>query len=105
VAFVPQPVRQPDMPILHKPTEQEIHEQSKASILQTANELNRGWEAREDVTFCVKRPWIPEPNTHILLSARQENRERFGWESDFSDFLLPFQKNIQERLKEMGEDE
>lgn len=43
--------------------------------------------------------WSPEATTAELIRKRELRRERFTYEVDFEDFMMPFQKNITEKAK------
>lgn len=87
------------------PTEEQLHARRKASILRAASALAAGLEEQEDITYCPRKPWLSMPTTESLLHDRQVRRDRFGWEVDFDDFEMPFQKNISNRVAEMGDDD
>lgn len=43
--------------------------------------------------------WSPEATTAELIRKRELRRERFTYEVDFEDFMMPFQKHITEKAK------
>lgn len=43
--------------------------------------------------------WSPEATTTELIRKRELQRERFTYEVDFDDFMMPFQKNITEKAR------
>ncbi|XP_008593269.1 PREDICTED: ankyrin repeat and EF-hand domain-containing protein 1 [Galeopterus variegatus] len=45
--------------------------------------------------------WSPEATTAELIRKRELRRERFTYEADFEDFMMPFQKNIKEKAQAM----
>lgn len=45
--------------------------------------------------------WSPEATTAELIRKRELRRERFTYEVDFDDFMMPFQKNITEKAQAM----
>lgn len=45
------------------------------------------------------KTWSPEATTAELIRKRELRRERFSYEVDFEDFMMPFQKNITEKAK------
>lgn len=47
------------------------------------------------------KTWSPEATTAELIRKRELQRERFTYEVDFEDFMMPFQKNITEKARAM----
>ena len=43
--------------------------------------------------------WTDQPTTKDLLSDKQVKRDRMGWEVDFPDFEMPFQKNVTTKVE------
>ncbi len=77
----------------------------KGSILRAASALAGGIEEKEDITYVPLKIWTDQPTTDDLLCDRELQRERFTWEVDFPDFQMPFQKNITNKVEEMGGEE
>ncbi|XP_072907399.1 ankyrin repeat and EF-hand domain containing 1a isoform X1 [Hemitrygon akajei] len=73
----------------------------RESIANKSEMLNSGVAKKVDITFVPKSTWSNPPTTEELIQRRVENRERFTYEVDFSDFLMPFKKNIRTRLGEL----
>lgn len=48
---------------------------------------------------CLFKIWSPEATTAELIRKRELRRERFTYEVDFEDFMMPFQKNITEKAQ------
>ena len=48
---------------------------------------------------CLFKIWSPEATTAELIRMRELRRERFTYEVDFEDFMMPFQKHITERAQ------
>lgn len=48
---------------------------------------------------CLCKIWSPEATTAELIRKRELRRERFTYEVDFEDFMMPFQKNITEKAQ------
>lgn len=48
---------------------------------------------------CLFKTWSPEATTAELIRKRELRRERFTYEVDFEDFMMPFQKNITEKAR------
>src|SRR6218665_331598 len=77
--------------------------QRKSSILRTSSALGGGLEETEDITYSLINTWESHPTSRDLISGREAKRERFSWEVDFTDFKLPFLKNVARKIEEMGE--
>uniref|UniRef100_UPI00398E7A9E ankyrin repeat and EF-hand domain containing 1a isoform X1 n=2 Tax=Pristiophorus japonicus TaxID=55135 RepID=UPI00398E7A9E len=73
----------------------------KDSIAKKSEILNSGGPKKVDITFVPKNIWSNPPTTEELIQKRVENRERFTYEVDFNDFLMPFKKNIKKKLDEL----
>lgn len=78
--------------------------QRKRSILRTSSALGGGLEETEDITYSLINTWESYPTSRDLISGREAKRDRFSWEVDFTDFKLPFLKNVARKIDEMGED-
>lgn len=82
-----------------------IPRQRKGSILRAASALAGGLDENEDITYIPLKAWVHQPCSVELIREKQIKRERFGWEVDFPDFQMPFQKNVLEKAKIYGGDE
>ena len=74
----------------------------KGSILRAASALAGGIEEQEDITYQPIKIWTKQPTTQELIQDRVNRREVFGWEVDFHDFKMPFQKNVDNKVIELG---
>uniref|UniRef100_A0A8C9P4P8 Ankyrin repeat and EF-hand domain containing 1 n=1 Tax=Spermophilus dauricus TaxID=99837 RepID=A0A8C9P4P8_SPEDA len=61
--------------------------------------ITRGYTKKVDITYVPQRIWSPEATTAELIRKRELRRERFTYEVDFKDFMMPFQKNITEKAQ------
>nr|XP_027778087.2 ankyrin repeat and EF-hand domain-containing protein 1 [Marmota flaviventris] len=61
--------------------------------------ITRGYTKKVDITYVPQRIWSPEATTAELIRKRELRRERFTYEVDFEDFMMPFQKNITEKVQ------
>lgn len=77
----------------------------KGSILRAASALAGGTDEREDITYTPLKAWTKQPTTQELIHEKEVKRERFGWEVDFPDFQMPFQKNIADKMAGMDDDD
>ncbi|CAL1527779.1 unnamed protein product [Lymnaea stagnalis] len=87
------------------PDEDSLPQPRKGSILRAASALAGGFEEQEDIRYFPKKVWTTQKTTAELLRDKEIKRERFGWEVDFPEYEMPFQKNISEKLKEMEEED
>ncbi|KAM4842337.1 ankyrin repeat and EF-hand domain-containing protein 1 isoform 2-T2 [Thomomys bottae] len=79
-----------------------ISEEKKAhkdNVVYLNSLITSGYTKKMDITFVPRRTWSPEATTAELIKKREMRRERFTYEVDFEDFMMPFQKNILERAK------
>lgn len=79
--------------------------QRKGSILRAASALASGLDEEEDITYVPLKPWTKQPTSNELINQKIINRDRFGWEVDFTDFEMPFHKNVSVKVKDMGDDD
>lgn len=78
----------------------------KGSILRAASALAGGIEEKEDITYIPLKAWTKQPNTHDLMSLKQNNRDRYGWEIDFPEtFKMPFLANIAKKVEFMEKED
>ena len=71
----------------------------KGSILRAASALAGGLDEQEDITYTPKKMWTDQATTKELLCDKVVKRDRFGWEVDFPDFEMPFQKNVSKKVE------
>lgn len=45
--------------------------------------------------------WTPEATTEDLIRKRELRRERFTYEVDFEDFMMPFKRNFMEKARQL----
>ncbi|XP_048204762.1 ankyrin repeat and EF-hand domain-containing protein 1 isoform X2 [Perognathus longimembris pacificus] len=79
-----------------------IAEEKKAhkdNVVYLNSLITSGFTKKVDITFVPRRTWSPEATTAELVKKREMRRERFTYEVDFEDFMMPFQKNITEKAK------
>ncbi|XP_053430625.1 ankyrin repeat and EF-hand domain-containing protein 1 isoform X2 [Nycticebus coucang] len=73
----------------------------KDNVVSLNSLITSGHTKKVDITFIPQRVWSPEPTTADLIRKRELRRERFTYEVDFEDFMMPFQKNITEKARAM----
>ncbi|XP_030876839.1 ankyrin repeat and EF-hand domain-containing protein 1-like [Leptonychotes weddellii] len=71
----------------------------KDNVVYLNSLITSGYTKKVDITFIPRRIWSPEATTAELIRKRELRRERFTYEVDFEDFMMPFQKNITEKAK------
>ena len=76
--------------------------QRKGSILRAASALAGGVDEQENVEYTPLKAWTKQSTTKELIDDKVVKRDRFGWEVDFTDFEMPFNKNITKKVDEMG---
>ncbi|XP_047398458.1 ankyrin repeat and EF-hand domain-containing protein 1 [Sciurus carolinensis] len=82
------------MPVISE--EKKIH---RDNVVYLNSLITRGYTKKVDITFIPQRIWSPEATTAELIRKRELRRERFTYEVDFEDFMMPFQKNITEKAQ------
>ncbi|XP_076971452.1 ankyrin repeat and EF-hand domain-containing protein 1 isoform X1 [Tamandua tetradactyla] len=78
------------------PEEKNVHVDT---VVHLNSLITSGYTKRVDITFVPRRVWSPEATTAELIRKRELLRERFSYEVDFEDFMMPFQKNITEKAR------
>ncbi|XP_077913063.1 ankyrin repeat and EF-hand domain-containing protein 1 isoform X2 [Halichoerus grypus] len=81
------------------PTISEEKKMRKDNVVYLNSLITSGYTKKVDITFIPRRIWSPEATTAELIRKRELRRERFTYEVDFEDFMMPFQKNITEKAK------
>ncbi|GAB5569418.1 ankyrin repeat and EF-hand domain-containing protein 1 isoform X1 [Prionailurus iriomotensis] len=76
--------------------EKKVH---KDNVVYLNSLITSGYTKKVDITFIPRRIWSPEATTAELIRKRELRRERFTYEVDFEDFMMPFQKNITEKAQ------
>ncbi|KAM9249264.1 ankyrin repeat and EF-hand domain-containing protein 1 [Dugong dugon] len=71
----------------------------KDNVVYLNSLITSGYTKKVDLTFVPQRIWSPEATTADLIRKRELMRERFTYEVDFDDFMMPFQKNITEKAR------
>ncbi|KAI4537922.1 hypothetical protein MG293_011325 [Ovis ammon polii] len=71
----------------------------KDNVVYLNSLITSGYTKKVDITFIPQRIWSPEATTAELIRMRELRRERFTYEVDFEDFMMPFQKHITERAQ------
>ncbi|VFV40121.1 Hypothetical predicted protein [Lynx pardinus] len=76
--------------------EKKVH---KDNVVYLNSLITSGYTKKVDITFIPRSIWSPEATTAELIRKRELWRERFTYEVDFEDFMMPFQKNITEKAQ------
>ncbi|CAL8098969.1 unnamed protein product [Calicophoron daubneyi] len=67
---------------------------ARSTTLELAN-------ATQEIRYCPKYPWLPQPTRAERLARLAEARERFGWDHGLPGVPLhPFDKNLKNIVKE-----
>lgn len=82
----------------HEDEDDSVPLRHRPSLLEPATSIVRGYTLDDDVTYTPRQVWTKVQSTEELIEARQRRREQYGWMVDFDDFLMPFQKNIAEKV-------
>lgn len=75
--------------------------QRKGSILRAASALAKKTD-KEDINYVPLKSWTKQPTTHELITEKVVRRNRYGFEVDFPDFQMPFNKNVAIRCDALG---
>ncbi|XP_074065554.1 ankyrin repeat and EF-hand domain-containing protein 1 [Macrotis lagotis] len=90
---------EPLPPVYNVPPIKEEKVPSKDNVVHLNSLITSGATKKVNITFAPRRTWSPEATTAELVKKREMRRERFTYEVDFEDFMMPFQKNINEKAK------
>lgn len=64
--------------------------------------LAQGLNDGDRIIFRPLHAWTDQETTEQLLEAKQTARDRYGWDVDFPNFKMPFQKSISTKLEKLG---
>ncbi|XP_026566177.1 ankyrin repeat and EF-hand domain-containing protein 1 [Pseudonaja textilis] len=92
---------QPLEAIVEKSLFEEEKESIKDNVVYLNSLITRGVTKKLNITFTPQRSWSPEATTKDLLKKRELRRQRFTYEVDFDDFMMPFKKNLMEKVRTM----
>ncbi|KAK2509164.1 hypothetical protein MC885_010611 [Smutsia gigantea] len=81
------------------PTISEQKKMRKDNVVYLNSLITRGYTKKVDIMFIPQRLWSPEATTAELIRKRELRRERFTYDVDFDDFMMPFQKSITEKAQ------
>ncbi|KAF6087314.1 ankyrin repeat and EF-hand domain containing 1 [Phyllostomus discolor] len=90
---------EPLSPVYTVPAILEEKKMRKDNVVYLNSLITSGHTKKVDITFIPRRTWSPEATTEELIRKRELRRERFTYEVDFEDFMMPFQKNITEKAQ------
>ncbi|XP_054847993.1 ankyrin repeat and EF-hand domain-containing protein 1 [Eublepharis macularius] len=95
------------LPQLEAVIEKSLFEEKEESLRDNVVHLNslitRGATRKVNITFTPKRTWSPEATTEDLLRKRELRRQRFTYEVDFDDFMMPFKRNFMEKARNLNQ--
>uniref|UniRef100_H3A1L0 Ankyrin repeat and EF-hand domain containing 1 n=1 Tax=Latimeria chalumnae TaxID=7897 RepID=H3A1L0_LATCH len=72
------------------------------SVLYQQSLITSGAVNKVDITFVPRTVWGHQPTTEELIKKREARRERFTYEVDFDDFMMPFKKNFMTKSIALG---
>ncbi|KAM6163791.1 ankyrin repeat and EF-hand domain-containing protein 1 [Rhynchocyon petersi] len=72
---------------------------NKDNVVYLNSLITSGYTKKVNITFVPRRLWSPEATTAELIRKRELLRERFSYEVDFEDFMMPFQRNITQKAR------
>ncbi|XP_005672755.1 ankyrin repeat and EF-hand domain-containing protein 1 isoform X2 [Sus scrofa] len=81
------------------PTVVQEKKMHKDNVVYLNSLITSGYTKKVDITFIPRRIWSPEATTAELIRKRELRREKFTYEVDFDEFMMPFQKNITEKAQ------
>nr|XP_004661577.1 ankyrin repeat and EF-hand domain-containing protein 1 [Jaculus jaculus] len=81
------------------PTISDENKAHRDNVVYLNSLITSGYTKKIDITFVPRKIWSPEATTAELIRKRELRRERFTYEVDFEDFMMPFQKNITEKAQ------
>ncbi|XP_077171939.1 ankyrin repeat and EF-hand domain-containing protein 1 [Paroedura picta] len=104
---VKEPGKEEALPQPEPVVEKSLFEEKKESLRDNVVHLNslitRGATRKVNITFTPKRTWSPESTTKDLLRKRELRRQRFTYEVDFEDFVMPFKRNFMEKARHLNQ--
>ncbi|XP_031436259.1 ankyrin repeat and EF-hand domain-containing protein 1 [Clupea harengus] len=71
-------------------------------IMRSNARITRGTVKMQDISFTPRTVWGRQPNHRELIDRKEDRREQLSYEVDFEDFLMPFNKNIAVKARELG---
>uniref|UniRef100_F6X0G0 Ankyrin repeat and EF-hand domain containing 1 n=1 Tax=Monodelphis domestica TaxID=13616 RepID=F6X0G0_MONDO len=86
-------------PVYNIPPIKEVKTTVKDNVVHLNSLITSGFTKKVNITFVPQRVWSPEATTADLIRKREMRRERFTYEVDFDDFMMPFQKNYTQKAQ------
>ncbi|XP_053143466.1 ankyrin repeat and EF-hand domain-containing protein 1 [Hemicordylus capensis] len=90
-------------PVIEKSVFEEKKETVRDNVVHLNSLITRGATKKVNITFTPQRTWSPEATTTDLLRKRELRRQRFTYEVDFEDFMMPFKRNFMEKARTLGQ--
>ncbi|XP_041721886.1 ankyrin repeat and EF-hand domain-containing protein 1 [Coregonus clupeaformis] len=86
-------------PVTPAPSEKVVNKAMslKESVILHSTQIISGQVNKVDISYVPKTVWGKQTSTSQLVEKKQKKRERFSYEVDFEDFMMPFSKNIQQK--------
>uniref|UniRef100_A0ABM5GNX7 Ankyrin repeat and EF-hand domain-containing protein 1 n=1 Tax=Pogona vitticeps TaxID=103695 RepID=A0ABM5GNX7_9SAUR len=92
-------VLQPLEPAMEKSLFEEEKESLRDNVVHLNSLITKGATRKLNITFTPQRIWSPELTTKDLLKKRELRRQRFTYEVDFEDFMMPFKRNFMDKVR------
>ncbi|XP_042297122.1 ankyrin repeat and EF-hand domain-containing protein 1 [Sceloporus undulatus] len=86
-------------PVVEKSLFEEKKESLRDNVVHLNSLITRGATRKVNITFTPQRIWSPEATTKDLLRKRELRRQRFTYEVDFEDFVMPFKRNFMDKVR------
>ncbi|XP_062322967.1 ankyrin repeat and EF-hand domain-containing protein 1a [Osmerus eperlanus] len=75
----------------------------KETVVMHSSQITQGKLGKVDISFLPKTVRGKQLTSSQMLEKKERRRERFSYEVDFEDFLMPFSMNIQKKSLELSE--
>ncbi|XP_019404649.1 PREDICTED: ankyrin repeat and EF-hand domain-containing protein 1 isoform X1 [Crocodylus porosus] len=98
---VKEEVAQIPLPIVEKSIFEEKEESPMDNVIHLNSLITSGATKKVDITYIPRKIWTPEATTEDLIRKRELRRERFTYEVDFEDFMMPFKRNFMEKARQL----
>ncbi|KAH0621873.1 hypothetical protein JD844_023574 [Phrynosoma platyrhinos] len=86
-------------PVVEKSLFEEKKESLRDNVVHLNSLITRGATRKVNIAFTPQRIWSPEATTKDLLKKRELRRQRFTYEVDFEDFVMPFKRNFMQKVR------
>ncbi|XP_035380154.1 ankyrin repeat and EF-hand domain-containing protein 1a [Electrophorus electricus] len=77
-------------------------EASENSVVMCRTQITRGEPKKADISFTPRTVWWKHLTSSQLMEQKQRRRKQLGYEVDFDDLRMPFNKNIRKKIAELS---